>query len=59
MRMPMMMRMFAGWPSHLFDRNHAALQFSTDGVLKLDGGVRNLKMLLEHMVELFQNAGAL
>ena len=59
MRMPMMMRMFAGRASHLFDRNHAALQFSTDGVLKLDGGVRNLKMLLEHMVELFQNAGAL
>ena len=59
MRMPMMMRMFAGRASHLFDRNHAALQLSTDGVLKLDGGVRNLKMLLQNVVQLFQDAGAL
>jgi len=46
-------------PGQFFHWNHASIQVSAAGVLELDGGVRNLKMLLEDVVQVLQNARAL
>ena len=44
---------------HLFNRNHAAMQLLAAGVFELDGGVGDAEVLLEHVVEIDQDAGAL
>jgi len=44
---------------HLFHGNHAAVELFAAHVLKLNGGVADVKSLPEHVVELYQNAGAL
>jgi len=41
---------------HLGYWNYAALQRFAANVLELDGGVGDLEMLLEHVVEFDQNA---
>ena len=46
-------------PGQLFHRHYAAIMFAAHIVLKLDGGMRNLEVLFEHVVELVQDAGAL
>jgi hypothetical protein len=48
-----------GGAGHFFDGNDAAFQLAAADVLELDGGVRDLEVLLQYMVELFQDAGAL
>ena len=44
---------------HLFHWNYAAVELFAAYVLKLNGGVADVKSLPEHVVELYQNAGAL
>ena len=44
---------------HFFDGNDASLQLIAANVLELDGGVGDLEVLLEHVVEFDQDAGAL
>ena len=51
--------MAAGTGGHIFHGDHAAVQFLATLVLKLEGGVADLEVLPEHMVELDQDAGAL
>jgi hypothetical protein len=56
--MPVMMVAVAR-AGHLRYRHDAAFQLSTTGVLKLNGGMGNLKVVLEHVVQLQQDARAL
>ena len=58
-RMSMVMPMAVRSAGHLFDRHHASFEFAASLMLELDGGVRNLEMCLQHMVQVRQNAGAL
>ena len=44
---------------HLFHRDDAPFELSAALVLELDGGVRNLEVRLQHMVQLLEDAGAL
>jgi len=44
---------------HLLNRNYAALQLFAASVLELNGGVSNLEVLLEDVVQPDQDAGAL
>ena len=44
---------------HLFHGDDAAFKLFTALMLELDGGVSDLEVLLEHVVELDQDAGAL
>ena len=44
---------------HLFHRDTAAVKLSATHVLKLNGGVADVKLLFEHAIEPYQNAGAL
>ena len=53
----MVMRGFGA--GHFFHGNHAAFNLSAARVLELHGGVGNLKMFLENVVDLDQDAGAL
>ena len=43
---------------HFINGDDAALDFAAADVLELDGGVADLKMIIENMVELDQDAGA-
>ena len=44
---------------HLIHGNHAAVKLFAAHVLKLNGGVADVKLLFEHAIEPYQNAGAL
>ncbi len=51
---------FAGCAaSHFFNGDDAAIEHLAAGVFELDGGVADLKVVVEHLVELEQDAGAL
>lgn len=43
---------------HFFDGDDAAVGFSAADVLELDGGVADVVVVLEHVVEVDENAGA-
>src|SRR5580658_1236359 len=49
---------FLGGAGHFFKGHNASFEFAAADVLELDGGVGDLEVLLENMVELFQDAGA-
>jgi hypothetical protein len=57
--MAVMVSVFACGPSHFRNWDDAAFEFRAAYVFELDGGVGNLEMLHEDMVELDQDAGAL
>ena len=44
---------------HLLGWHHATFHLFTAYVFKLDGGMADVKVVLEHMVQLFQDACAL
>src|SRR5579863_1848937 len=48
-----------GGGGHLFDGDHAAFGNGAVFVFELDGGVADVEMRLEDMVEVFEDAGAL
>jgi hypothetical protein len=43
---------------HFFNGHYASFELAAADVLELDGGVRDLEVLFQNMVELFQDAGA-
>src|ERR1700678_3471249 len=51
------MVMAGGVGGHLFHGDDATFQLGADVVLELDGGVGNLEVFLEHMIEVDQDAG--
>ena len=55
MRVPVMVLA----PHHLLRRHHAALHLFTADVLELDGRMTDVKVVLEHMIQLHQDARAL
>jgi hypothetical protein len=57
MRVAVMMRVLVA-ARHLFGRNHAALMHVAADVLELDGGVADVKMIAQQMVEFFEDAHA-
>ena len=57
MRVPVVMAVASA--GHLFDRHDAAFKLLAADVLKLDGGVADVEVVFEHMVQLDQDAGAL
>ena len=48
----------AGAAGHIFNGRHTAIELVAADVLELDGGVADLEVLAEQLVELDQNAGA-
>src|ERR1035438_8162234 len=48
-----------GASGHLFNGDYAALELAAADVLELNGGMADVKVVLEHVVELEEDAGAL
>jgi hypothetical protein len=48
-----------GAAGHFFNGDYAAIEHLAAGVLELDGGVADLEIIAEEMVEFEQDAGAL
>ena len=59
MRVAVMMVLGARFTGKLFERNHAAMEFRAVFVLELDGGVGDVEVLAENVVQLDENAIAL
>jgi len=58
MRVAVMAVCVARAAGHFINGHDAALDFAATDVLELDGGVADLKMIFENMVELDEDAGA-